>query len=153
MPHSAEMAKNREFEDWEIGDAARLKSLIDIYLDNHKITQSEFTARCGWSQGMIYQYTKPERALGLDTVAKFANALSVKIDEISPVLAEQIRELSQLTGNGIRYSPKSKEAEMAARIVDSMESTKQRDKAVKIVATIAEPEGNGGDSGRQNTGT
>lgn len=142
MPQSAEMAKNREFAIWELQDAARLRSLIKAHLEEHKITQSEFTAMCGWSQGMIHQYAKPERAMGIEIAAKFANALGVKIDAISPTIAEQVRELSACINHGDGYTPKTREGELSARMIDSMES-KQRGKAVKIVTTIAEPEENG----------
>lgn len=139
MPQSAAMAKNREFEQWELQDAARLRALIKAHLEAHKITQLEFTALCGWSQGMIHQYTKPERAMGIEIAAKFANALGVNIDTISPTIADQIRELSSRINHGGSYTPKTREAELSARVIDSMEP-KQRGKAVKIVNTIAEPE-------------
>lgn len=151
MSQSSEMAKNREFDLWELQDAARLRSLIKAYLDKHKTTQAEFMADCGWSQSMYYQMTKPERPLGIEAAAKLAEKLGVKIDEISPTIASQIRELSSFINHGEGYQPRSREAETAARIVDSMESPKQRDKAVKIVATIAEPEWSGGDPGHKKT--
>lgn len=93
MINSYSMAK-REFNDQEMEDARRLKALIDNYISDRESTQSEFAARCGWSQGVVYQYTKPERALGIETTAVFANALNVKIDQISPKIADQIRKLN-----------------------------------------------------------
>lgn len=46
----------------------------------------------------------------------------------------------------VGYIPKSKKGEVAARIVDALTSEAQQDKAIKIVTTFAEPEGNGGDA-------
>jgi len=90
MRQSKHMAK---IEQWQIDDAARLKVLIERHLADEMITQAEFTSRCGWSQSMIHQYTKPLRSLGLETVAIFAQTLDVPIDKISPRLAHRIREL------------------------------------------------------------
>jgi hypothetical protein len=144
MLESAHMVKKREFEEWELQDAARLRELINAHLESQKITQAEFSANCGWSQGVIYQYTKPERALGLENVVIFARTLNVAVDQISLTLANRIRELNSFVIHENGYMPKSKEAEIAARIVDGMGSPTQRDKAVKIVTTIAEPDGNHG---------
>lgn len=143
MPQSALMAKNREFALWELEDAARLRALIKAYLEKNKITQADFMDSCGWSQSNYYQITKPERPLGIEAAAKLAEKLGVKIDDISPTIAEQIRGLSAFINHGEGYHPKTREGELSARLVDSMNSPKQRDKAVKIVTTIAEPEENG----------
>lgn len=101
MLQSVCMAKKREFEAWELQDAKRLKLLINRHLEKNKITQAEFAAQCGWTQGMIYQYTSPERALGLENVAIFAGALDVSIDAISPTLAKKIRDLHEMVEHQI----------------------------------------------------
>lgn len=90
MRQSKQMAK---IEQWQKDDAARLKALLDRHLIDEGITQAEFASRCGWTQSVIHQFTKPLRSLGLETVANFAQQLGVPIDKISPRLAYRIREL------------------------------------------------------------
>lgn len=128
-------------EQWQIDDANRLKRIFE----KSGFTQEEFGSEFEiGNQSMVGQYLNAKRPLSLSSVGKFSNGLKVAIDQISPTLAAQIRELSSLVESSpdIGYKPKSKRGEVAARIIDSM-SPNQQDKAIKIVTTLAEPEGNG----------
>lgn len=132
-----------KLEKWQIDDAARLKQIFE----RSEYTQEAFGIEFDiGNQAMVGQYLNAKRPLNLAAAGKFAYGLKVTIDEISPNLAAQIRSLSTLlTPVDAGYRPVSKRAEAAARIVDAMPSA-QQDKAIKIVAALAEPEGNGGEA-------
>jgi len=133
------MGMNR-LEQWQIDDATRLKQIFE----RSEYTQEAFGIEYNiGNQAMVGQYLNAKRPLNLAAVGKFANGLKVNIDAISPTLAAQILELSSLIAHDTDYKPTSKRGEAAARIVDAMQSVSQQDKAIKIVATLAEPEGNG----------
>lgn len=135
------MSENK-LEQWQIEDAARLKQIFE----RSEYTQEAFGIEFDiGNQAMVGQYLNARRPLNLTAAGKFAYGLQVKIDEISPNLAAQVRLLNSLLSEtkDAGYRPVSKRAEIAAQIVDSMNSTAQQDKAIKIVATLAEPEGNG----------
>ena len=134
-------------EQWQIEDAKRLKLIFEV----SGFTQEEFGNEFEiGNQSMVGQYLNAKRPLSLTSVGKFANGLKVAIDQISPTLAEQIRKLSTMieSSTEMGYKPKSKRGEVAAQIVDSMPES-QQDKAIKIVTTLAEPEGNGLPTPRQ----
>lgn len=132
-----------KLEQWQIDDAARLKQIFE----RSEYTQEAFGIEYEiGNQAMVGQYLNAKRPLNLAAVGKFANGLKISIDEISPTLAIQIRELSYLLATSSDYRPMSKKGETAARIVDAMTSVAQQDKAIKIVTTLAEPEDNGCDT-------
>lgn len=141
MQHSFNMITKTP-EQWQIDDAARLKQIFERSGFTQEAFGSEFEIG---NQAMVGQYLNAKRPLNLAAAGKFANGLKVSIDQISPTLAAQIRELSSLVAptSTTSYKPKSKRGETAARIIDSMSSISQQDKAIKIVTTLAEPEGNG----------
>lgn len=91
---------------------------------------------------MIYQHINGIKPISLDAAFAYATGFNCKLSEISERLAEKIAPYID-AGAG-SYIPKSTQAVIAAKIVDEMESPTQRDKAIKIVTTIAEPDGNHG---------
>lgn len=99
----------KELEHWQVEDAKRLKDLFD---QNAKTNQTEFAIRQGiGTQGMLWQYMNARRPLNLAVVASCAEGLGVSIDDISPTLAAQVREIrSKLKG----------EAKWPFRSVDEM---------------------------------
>jgi hypothetical protein len=61
------------------------------------MSQAEFGATTGiGTQGMVHQYLAGLTPLNLSAAGKFAAGLGVLIDEISPTLADQVRELHKL---------------------------------------------------------
>lgn len=138
MANSLNMKKP---EQWQVDDAARLKLIFKE--SGH--TQEEFGALFNiGNQSMVGQYLNCRRPLNMEAVGNFSRGLKVPIDQISPTLANQIQELNALVTHSHGYVPISTKGEIAARIVDSMKSGAQQDKAIKIVTTLAEPEGNHG---------
>lgn len=80
-------------EQWQIDDAARLKKLFER--SGH--TQSWFGAEYEiGNQAMVGQYLNAKRPLNFKAACKFAKGLKINIDDFSPMLAEQIREMNTL---------------------------------------------------------
>lgn len=81
-------------EPWQFDDAKRLRILWEAHKDETRISQTEFGAESGiGTQGMVHQYVNGVTPLNLSAVGKFAKAFKVRIDDISPTLADQVREL------------------------------------------------------------
>jgi hypothetical protein len=86
--------KKSKMTDWQIDDAHRLS---EVWERKKSMSQAEFGASTGiGTQGMVHQYLAGLTPLNLSAVGKFAAGLGVLIDEISPTLADQIRELHKL---------------------------------------------------------
>lgn len=86
--------KKAKLEDWQLEDAKRLRETWD---EKKTMSQTEFGATMGiGSQGMVNQYLQGLTPLNHRAVGKFAKGLGVLIDEISPTLADEIRELYTL---------------------------------------------------------
>jgi hypothetical protein len=88
--------KKSTMEKWQLEDAKRLRTLWDDKKEASEgaLSQAEFGAQ--WSigsQGMVHQYLAGLAPLNHAAVGKFARGLGVLIDDISPTLADQIREL------------------------------------------------------------
>lgn len=80
-------------EDWQIEDARRLDRLWRERKPEH-LTQAKFADDYDMgTQSNVNLYLKGRVALNLRAAGQFAKALGVKIDEISPMLADQVREL------------------------------------------------------------
>lgn len=86
--------KKSTMTTWQIEDAERLSA---IWEKKKTMSQAEFGATTGiGTQGMVHQYLAGLAPLNLSAVGKFAAGLDVLIDDISPTLADQIRELYRL---------------------------------------------------------
>jgi hypothetical protein len=86
--------KKSKMLDWQIEDAKRLS---DLWERKKKTSQAEFGASTGiGTQGMVHQYLSGTTPLNLAAVGKFAAGLEVQIDDISPTLADQVRDLYKL---------------------------------------------------------
>jgi transcriptional regulator with XRE-family HTH domain len=80
-------------EDWQIEDARRLDQLWREKKPEH-LTQERFGEEYDMgSQSNVNLYLKGRVSLNLKAVGQFAKALGVKIDDISPTLADQVRDL------------------------------------------------------------
>lgn len=80
-------------EDWQIEDARRLDRLWKEKKPEH-LTQAKFAEDYAMgTQSNVNLYLKGRVALNLRAAGQFAKALGVKIDEISPTLADQVRDL------------------------------------------------------------
>lgn len=79
--------------DWQIEDAKRLDRLWNERRPEG-MTQTKFGAEYDMgTQGNVNLYLKGKARLNLYAVGQFAKVLGVKIDDISPMLADQVREL------------------------------------------------------------
>lgn len=89
--------KKANMEDWQVEDAQRLRALWEAHRNETGKSQTEFgaDAKIG-TQGMVHQYVNGLTPLNLAAVGKFARAFGVLIDDISPTLADQVRELHLL---------------------------------------------------------
>lgn len=84
---------NDNLEQWQKDDAARLKRIFN----NAGYSQAEFGDRFGiGNQAMVGQYLNADRPLNLKAAGKFASGLNCRIDDFSPELASQIRDLCDL---------------------------------------------------------
>lgn len=70
---------------------------------------------------------------------------TTKIGQLSKIFNVDAYWLATGEGDEIKYCPKTKEAELASKMIDGIESQGDRQKAVKIIDTLSEPEGNHGD--------
>lgn len=82
------MATRKPLEQWQREDAARLFSLWEA---KHPMPQEVFGSQYSiGGQSVVSQYLNGKIPLNLTVAVKFADALSVDIDEISPTLAKQL---------------------------------------------------------------
>ena len=80
-------------EGWQIEDARRLDRLWNERKPKY-LTQQKFAEDYDMgTQSNVNLYLKGRVALNLKAVGQFAKALNLKIDEISPTLADQVRDL------------------------------------------------------------
>lgn len=86
--------KTAKMEPWQIEDARRLRQLWE---EKKPASQEKFGAdyKIG-NQSMVGHYLLGKTPLNHAAVGKFARGLNVLIDDISPTLADQIRELYAL---------------------------------------------------------
>lgn len=79
--------------DWQKEDAQRLYKLWNERKPEG-MTQLKFGLEYDMgTQGNVNLYLKGKSRLNIYAVGQFAKVLGVKIDEISPTLADQVREL------------------------------------------------------------
>ncbi|TRO14363.1 helix-turn-helix domain-containing protein [Ectopseudomonas mendocina] len=81
--------------DWQIADSDRLKALYSRKRSELKLTQEKLAEALGEgvTQGAISHFMNRRTALSLRSVAIFAKALGVQVEEISPTLAQQMNEI------------------------------------------------------------
>ena len=83
----------QKLDDWQVEDARRLKKLWDEKRPKG-MTQEKFGVEYDMgTQGNVGLYLHGKQKLNLYAVGQFAKLLGVMIDEISPRLADQVREL------------------------------------------------------------
>lgn len=80
---------DKDLEDWQIEDAARLKRLFEEKAD--KSQQAFGLEHEIGTQGMVWQYLNARRALNLDALLKFAAGLKAPVEQISPTLSKKIK--------------------------------------------------------------
>ncbi|MGO4416816.1 helix-turn-helix domain-containing protein [Cupriavidus sp. KB_39] len=87
--------KRRELDPHEKDDIERLKALVaEARAKNPTLTQEKLAELCGWnSQGNVQNYLGARTPLNLDAAYRFAKALGVALDAISPRLAARAQEL------------------------------------------------------------
>lgn len=83
----------QKLTQWQVEDAKRLDRLWNERRPEG-MTQEKFGVEYDMgTQGNVNLYLKGKAKLNLYAVGQFAKVLGVKIDDISPVLADQVREL------------------------------------------------------------
>jgi len=83
----------QNLSDWQLEDARRLDRLWKERKPKD-MSQARFAADYDMgSQSNVNLYLKGRVALNLKAVGQFAKVLKVRIDDISPTLADQVREL------------------------------------------------------------
>lgn len=85
----------------QLADAERLRLIAKKRKEeNPAMTQEHIAHACGMTQGAVYQYYTGRIALNVTALLKFARALEVLPEEISPSLTEELRSGLRLVGNG-----------------------------------------------------
>lgn len=129
----------KELEDWQIADAARLKRLFEEKAD--KSQQAFGLEHEIGTQGMVWQYLNARRALNLDALLKFAYGLKVPVEQISPTLSKKINLALQCANQGaIRLStagPDTPEGQVLHAMQTMDSATKY--KLIQITQTLAAP--------------
>ncbi|HEX8895274.1 MAG TPA: hypothetical protein VF783_18250 [Terriglobales bacterium] len=83
----------QKLTDWQIEDAKRLHQLWNERRPKG-MTQEKFGVEYDMgTQGNVNLYLKGKSRLNVYAVGQFAKVLNVKIDQISPNLADQVRDL------------------------------------------------------------
>jgi len=83
----------QKLTEWQIEDAKRLMRLWNEKRPEG-MTQEKFGIEYDMgTQGNVNLYLKGKSRLNIYAVGQFAKVLGVKIDEISPMLADQVRDL------------------------------------------------------------
>jgi len=95
-PDSQEKEKKKRYQrrvltDDESHDQAQLKSIWETKHDSLHLTQAQLAKEFGFkNQAAISQYLNGRIPLNMETVAKFAKALQVKVEDISPRFASAL---------------------------------------------------------------
>lgn len=81
----------------QLEDARRLRSVFELRKnEDSSLSQERLAYACGWkTQGTVNQYIHGKIPLNLNAVQKFAEALRVSIEDISPDLSKQIASLAK----------------------------------------------------------
>lgn len=96
----------QKLSDWQIADAARLDRLWKEKKPKD-MSQAKFAAEYDMgTQSNVNLYLKGKAALNLKAVGQFAKVLKVRIDDISPTLADQVRELYEICDPARNYDYK-----------------------------------------------
>lgn len=88
--------KRKQPEAWQLADAKRLEAIWDG-LNPKPMSQELFAEKFlgsedrSGTQGLFYQYVSGRIPLNLEAALKFARGLKVKLSDISPRLAENLR--------------------------------------------------------------
>lgn len=86
--------QRRQLTSEELEDSVRLKALLAKAKQEKGLTQENIGHLCGFAgQQAVQAYSSGNTALNLDAVFRFAKALDVSIEEISPRLAAKAVEL------------------------------------------------------------
>ena len=103
----------QKLSEWQVEDARRLDRLWNERKPEG-MTQEKFGVEYDMgTQGNVNLYLKGKVALNLRAVGQFAKVLKVRIDDISPTLADQVRELYEncdpIRNRDYGVSPETKE--------------------------------------------
>lgn len=86
--------KRRNLSTEELEDAERLKQLLAVAKKDKGLTQERVGLLCGYSgQQAVQAYASGGTPINLDAAYRFAKALDVTLEEISPRLAARAVEL------------------------------------------------------------
>lgn len=82
---------------WQIEDAQRLRKLFS---ERTTMSQAEFGATFGiGTQGAVWQYLNGRRPLNPKAANSFARGLQASIQDISPTLAGQIKDIASIASS------------------------------------------------------
>lgn len=110
------MATKAQISDTQLEDAARLRALFAAHA---RLSQAEFGAEYEIGvQGMVWQYLNAKRPLNIDACVKFARGLGITIDQISPTIAQQIKDAWRLTDTSLQ-EPTERSARSSASRLDT----------------------------------
>ena len=85
------VSKKENVAPWQAEDAARLKAIFES--ERNTLSQLKFGAEYELgSAAMVWQYLNGHRPLNIAAAVSFARGLRCKIEEFSPVIANQIAE-------------------------------------------------------------
>ena len=86
--------KRRALSPDEMEDASRLRALLEEKKRTEGMTQETIGHLCGWAgQQAVQAYSSGNTPINLDAAFRFAKALNVPLDSISPRLAARAVEL------------------------------------------------------------
>ena len=86
--------KRRTLTTDELDDIERLRVIIESKKTSTGLTQAKLAELCGWeSQGTVAQYLGGHVGMNLEAAYRFAKALDIPLDSISPRLAARAVEL------------------------------------------------------------
>ncbi|EMI3316453.1 TPA: LexA family protein [Proteus mirabilis] len=87
--------KKKPLTDEQKADAIRLKSIFESKKKNLGLSQEVLGEMLGMGQSAVAQILNGVNAINHEHVAKLAKILDVSVEEISPFLAKEIREVYQ----------------------------------------------------------
>ncbi|BCQ40928.1 peptidase S24 [Erwinia rhapontici] len=101
--------KKRPLTSEQIEDAFRLKSIYDSKKRTLGLSQESVAEKLGMSQSAVAQILAGKNALNLKRAVELARLLDVKVEEFSPSLAEEARNLSYANARYVEpYRPGNK---------------------------------------------
>ncbi|PHM37152.1 helix-turn-helix domain-containing protein [Xenorhabdus innexi] len=128
--------KKIPLSDEQISDAGRLKAIYEAKKKELGLSQEVLAEKLSMGQSAVAQLLNAKNAIGVLHAAKFAKILEITVDDFSPALAAEIKEMARYT----RTLDKSIES---SNLSSSNKLTKQQKEILNLFESLPSDEADG----------